>query len=103
VHHKRGDIVTSHPSSTTPPWQHKQLPYALKLMIMVVMDLVLIIALVSGITFLAIVPGMIINGPGPRNTISSMITTALGLGAVFGISLFGLIKPWPASQKVVRR
>lgn len=87
--------MTFHPSSATPPWQQKQLPYALKLLIMLVMGLVLIIALVSGITFLALVPRMIINGPGPRDTIGSMIATALGLGAVFGISLFGLIKLFP--------
>jgi hypothetical protein len=83
------------PSQSAPPWQQKQLPYALKLLIMFGFGIVLVIALVSGITFFVLVPEMLIKGPGPRDTIGSMVGIGLGLGAVLGVSLFGLIKLFP--------
>jgi hypothetical protein len=83
------------PSSGTPPWQEKQLAYGLKLLLTFGAGLLSVVVLVSGITFLIIVPQMIIKGPGPRDTIESMITLGLVLGGVLGVSLFGLIKLYP--------
>jgi len=83
------------PQSSTPPWQQKQLSYGLKLLITFGAALLFIVALISGITWIGIVPQMIIKGPGPRDTIGSMITLGLGLTGVFAVSLFGVIKLFP--------
>ncbi|HEY3230553.1 MAG TPA: hypothetical protein VGJ87_15120 [Roseiflexaceae bacterium] len=83
------------PQVSTPPWQQKQLSYGLKLLIAFGAALLFIVALISGITWIVIVPQMIIKGPGPRDTIGSMITLGLGLTGVFAVSLFGVIKLFP--------
>jgi len=83
------------PGASKPPWQQKQLSYGLKLLLTFGAGLLFVVVLVSGITFLLIVPQMIIKGPGPRDTIESMITLGVVLTGVFGFSLFGLIKLFP--------
>jgi hypothetical protein len=82
-------------STTPPPWQQKQLSYGLKLLIMFSAALLFVVALISGITWIAIVPQSIVNGPGPRDTIGSMLVGGLTLTGVFAVSLFGLIKLFP--------
>lgn len=83
------------PSSSAPLWQQKQLSYGMKLLITFGAALLLVVALISGIMWIAIVPQMIVKGPGPRDTIGSMIALGLGLTGVFAVSLFGLIKLFP--------
>lgn len=81
--------------STQQPWQQKQLPYGLKILCMFGAALLLITALISGITWIGIVPQMIIKGPGPRDTIGSMVTLGLTLTGILAVSLFGLFKLFP--------
>jgi hypothetical protein len=52
-------------------------------------------ALISGGTWIAIMPGMLIQGPGPRDTIGEMLTVGLVLTGVLAVSLFGVIKLYP--------
>src|SRR5262249_7277724 len=82
-------------TTSQPPWQQKQLAYGLKLLITFGAALLLVVTLISGITWIAIIPQMIVKGPGPRDTISEMITVGLTLTGVFAVSLFGLIKLFP--------
>jgi hypothetical protein len=77
------------PSRTAlrPPWQERQLPHRLKLLVTVVVALLAFVAFVFGFTWLMIVPQMLIKGPGPRDTIDSMIMVGLVLSG--GLLVFG--------------
>jgi hypothetical protein len=77
------------------PWQERQVGYGLKLLITFGFLLLAMTALISGGTWIAIVPGMLIQGPGPRDTLGEMLTIGLVLTGVFAVSLFGAIKLYP--------
>ena len=83
------------PGTGVPPWQERQLGYGLKLLVMFGFALLTMTALISGITWLGVVPGMLINGPGPRDTIGEMLTVGLVLSGVLAVSVFGIVKLYP--------
>jgi hypothetical protein len=89
-------MTTSQPSlvpgAGAPPWQERQLGYWLKLLVLFGFALLTLTALISGGAWVAIVPGMLIQGPGPRDTIGEMLTAGLLLTGVLAVSVFGLIK-----------
>jgi len=78
-----------------PPWQERQLGYGPKLLAMFGFALLTMTALISGGTWIVTVPGMLINGPGPRDTMGEMLTVGLVLTGVLAISVFGVIKLYP--------
>ena len=92
-------MTTSQPSLAsgigTPPWQERQLGYGPKLLAMFGFALLTVTALISGITWIVTVPGLLINGPGPRDTIGEMLTVGLLLTGILAVSVFGLIKLYP--------
>src|SRR5258708_2563935 len=92
-------MIPSQPSlvsgAGTPLWQERQLGYGMKLLVMFSFALLTLTALISGGTWIAIVPGMFINGPGPRDTIGEMLTVGLVLTGVLAVSVFGVIKLYP--------
>src|SRR5689334_14325276 len=79
----------------TSPWQERRLGYGLKLLVMLGFALLTLTALISGGTWIAIVPGMLIHGPGPRDTIGEMLTVGLVLTGVLAVSAFGVVKLYP--------
>lgn len=88
------------PSSVQPntpplPWQVRQLPYILKLLLIFVTALLMVVLLITGILLLFLVPQSIIKGPGPNDTMVSFLTPFLIIALLFGGSLFGLIKLYP--------
>ena len=83
------------PGAGAPPWQERQLGYWPKLLALIGFALLTATALISGITWMLIVPAMVINGPGPRDTIGEMLTVGLVLTGVLAVSVFGIIKLYP--------
>lgn len=91
-------MTTSKPTPTTitpMPWQRRQLSYGMKLLVTFGGALLFIIILISGITWLFMVPAMLISGPGPRDTISSMIIIGTLLTLLVALSIAALVVLWP--------
>jgi hypothetical protein len=91
-------MITQPTTTGKPPWLERQLPYGLKLLVTFGAALLLIVALASGITWLALIPSALINGPGPRDTIGSMVTMGLVITGLVVVSVGGLIALWPLAS-----
>lgn len=90
---------TTQPSTPTrAPWQQRRLRYPLKFFVTFLAVLLGYIAFMFGFVWLMLVPGMLINGPGPRDTIAEMVNVGLILTGgflVFGAAAAAL---WPLAS-----
>lgn len=91
--------LTPAPSAPLPPWQQRQLPYALKFVVTFFTVLLGFIAFMFTIVWLMMVPQMVIQGPGLHDTIGEMVTIGLILTGgiiVFGAATLALL-PWASA------
>lgn len=88
-------MTTINQTTARAPWQERQLSYGMKLLTMFGFALLLVIALVSGITWIAIVPSAVMTGHGPNDTLGSMLTTIAVISIVLIASIAGLVLLWP--------
>ena len=77
-------------SPTLPPWHERQLSYGAKLLAMAAVMVLSIIALITGIVLAFMVPSLLTQGLGPRDTLQSVaiglsIYTVLFAGSVAGL------------------
>lgn len=87
---------TSPPTRT--PWQQRRLRYPLKFFVKFLAVLLGYTAFIFGFGWLMLVPEMLINGPGPRDTIAEMVNVGLILTGgfiVFGAAAAAL---WPLAS-----
>lgn len=77
------------------PWQQRQLSYGMKLVVSFVGGLLLIASLVLGIVWLVLIPSMVVNGPGPRDTVASMLALGAFLTLALATCLVALWMLWP--------
>lgn len=89
-------MTTIAPATLQPePWQQRQISYGLKLLVSFVGGLLLVISLLLGIVWLIMIPSMIMNGPGPRDTITSMLALGACLTLALAACLVALWMVWP--------
>jgi hypothetical protein len=77
------------------PWQQRQLSYGLKLVVGFADGLLLIASVVLGIVWLVMIPSMITKGPGPHDTVASMLALGAFVTLALAACLVGLWALWP--------
>lgn len=81
--------------AATPPWQHKQLSYGLKLLLTFVAALLLVVLIVTLFTTILTLTSVAGSRNAPGTFGSSLVALLVSV-VLFGGSLFGLIKLWPS-------
>lgn len=77
------------------PWQQRQLSYVFKLAVSFAGGLLLIASMVLGIVWLFLIPSMLVKGPGPRDTVASMLALGAFLTLALAACLVALWALWP--------
>lgn len=88
-------MATLNQTTNRAPWQERQLSYGMKMLVTFGAALLLVAALVSGITWIAVVPSQIASGPGPNDTFGSMLTGIVVVTVILIGSIAGLVMLWP--------
>lgn len=84
------------------PWRQRELSYGTKLVVSLGGGLLLIASLVLGIVWLVLIPSMVVNGPGPRDTLASMLALGVFLTLALATCLVALWMLWPLLRARMR-